>query len=165
MDRMSLRVASDVVTIVLGVVLIGVLVWRWVAPPPTPFQLDMQAAETSLEAVAVDFSENSRTLVMVLQSDCGFCQESMPFYRRLLERDHEDLGIVVAAPPSDRVIGDYLASEGVNPDSIVFVDLSELSVPGTPTLLLADDEGQVMRAWVGLLNAEREAELIATVFG
>ena len=102
---------------------------------------------------------------MVLQSDCGFCQESMPFYRRLLERDHEDLGIVVAAPPSDRVIGDYLASEGVNPDSIVFVDLSELSVPGTPTLLLADDEGQVMRAWVGLLNAEREAELIATVFG
>ena len=28
-----------------------------------------------------------------------------------------------------------------------------------------DDEGQVMRVWVGLLNAEREAELIGTVFG
>ena len=116
-------------------------------------------------ATGIDYSAGDRNLVMALQSDCPFCQESMPFYRRLLERDTADVQIVVVAPPQDTNINDYLASEGVYPDSIVFVAPGVLPVSGTPTLLLVNGEGLVTRAWIGVLSPEREAEVIDALFG
>ena len=101
----------------------------------------------------------------MLQSECGYCQQSIPFYRRLLEHDTADVQIVVAAPPHDTGIEDYLASEWVNPDAVVFVEGGVLPVSGTPTLLLVDSEGLVTHAWIGLLDAGREAEVIDALFG
>ena len=98
-------------------------------------------------------------LILALRSDCPFCQQSMPFCRRLLARDRAGARIVVAAPPRDTGIGDYLAAESVAPDSVVFPAPGALPVPGTPTLLLVDSSGLVTHAWIGLLNADREREV------
>ncbi len=108
---------------------------------------------------------DGRTLLMVLRSDCRFCQQSMPFYRRLLERDSQDVEIVVVAPPFDAGIEGYLASEGITPDSVMFVQRDTLPVQGTPTLLLVDGDGMVTHAWIGLLDAEREADVLGVLFG
>ncbi len=90
----------------------------------------------------------------------------MPFYRRLVVVDRGDTQIVVVAPPRDAgVIGDYLASEGVAPDSVVFLGSGLLPVGGTPTLLMVDRDGVVTNAWIGLLDNEREAEVIDALFG
>ena len=113
----------------------------------------------------IDFSVAPRTLIIALQTDCQFCQESMPFYRRLLERDTSDVQMVVAAPSTDRGIGDYLASENIVPDSIVFVGPTSLPVSGTPTLLLADPEGVVTHLWLGQMAVESEAEIFEVLFG
>ena len=102
---------------------------------------------------------------MVLQSDCSYCQESMPFYRRLLEHDRADVHVVVAAPPTDTGIGNYLASEGVNPDSVVLLESSVLSVPGTPALLVVGSDGAVTHYWIGLLDTDREVEVVEALFG
>ncbi len=115
-------------------------------------------------AIGGDFSTSRQTLIIALQSGCGFCQQSMPFYRRLLERDTDDVRIVVAAPPYDTGIGDFLAAEGVEPDSVVFAGTGALPISGTPTLLLVDGAGLVTHGWIGLLNAEREAEVLEAVF-
>ena len=159
---------ADVVTILAGVALLVLVVFRSnsVINLPDPFtQLEAESVGQRIDAVGrLDFAE-SQTLIMALQSDCGFCQKSMPFYRRLLERDANEVQIVVAAPPRDSRIGDYLASENVNPDSVVFVQPGTLPVQGTPTLLLVDNEGLVTHAWIGLLNADREAEVIDAMFG
>ena len=154
--------------ILVGLVLTGVLFVRqgpsffrdWQHPDWFMRDIVMEESRTG-----IDFSVAPRTLVMALQTDCQFCQESMPFYRRLLERDTSDVQIVVAAPSTDRGIGDYLASENVVPDSIVFVGPTSLPVSGTPTLLLADSEGLVTHLWFGQVAVESEAEVFDAVFG
>ena len=158
-----MRRAADAVTILVGVVALFVIVGRSL-PPEVP-TLDVVEQHLDPSIVDVDFATAEATLIMVLRSDCPYCQESMPFYRRLLERNTADLQVVVAAPTRDTGINDYLASEGVNPDSVVLVEEGALPVPGTPTLLLVDGEGLVTHAWIRLLNAEREEEVIEAVLG
>ena len=157
-----MRVAADFLTSALCVVLLAFFAKAYMCPAPTtvtPPQQSMQIDET-----VANFSEASQTLIVALRSDCRYCQESMPFYRRLLNGDRRDMQIVVAASPGDTGIINYLASEGVKPDSIVLVEPYALPVSGTPTLLLVDSEGLVTHAWMGLLDADREAEVVTTIF-
>lgn len=102
---------------------------------------------------------------MVIQSSCGYCQESAPFYRRIIERDAADVQVVVAAPSNDAGIDSYITETGLDPDSVVLVDRWRLPVPSTPTLLLVADDGLVTHAWVGMLDAEREAAVLDVLFG
>ena len=159
-----LRWIGDGLTVVVGVVVLGILGVRYLSP-------SMQVEEGSLvdvrlsESIGIDFNAAASTLVMVLSQDCVFCSESMPFYRRLLNQDTSDVQIVVAAPPHETGIADYLASEGVMPDSLVFAGSDVLPVRGTPTLLYVNGEGSVTHVWIGLLSAQRETEVIETVFG
>lgn len=163
MDRFLQR-SVDVLTIIVGLAALIVIGARFVTPPASSVEI-ADNVRLDAEATGIDFSVESKTLLMVLRSDCGFCQESMPFYRRLLERDTSNVQVIVAAPPYDAGIGDYLASEEVNPDSVVFVNAGVLPVSGTPTLLVVDAEGLVTHAWVGLLNADREEEVFNALFG
>ena len=116
------------------------------------------------ESLGIDFSTRPQTLLMVLDSECPFCQDSMPFYRRLTGQDTPETQIVVIAPTSDTRIEEYLASEGVAPDAIVLTDNDRLPVPGTPTLLLADSNGVVTHSWVGRLGPDSETAVTEAVF-
>ena len=162
--------ASDIATVVAAVAIVAFIGWRFVAPPVIPLNVTPPnlAVGTSLdeETLGVDFASRPQTLIMALASDCGYCQESMPFYRRLLARERDSVQIVVAAPVQDIGIVDYLASENVLPDAVVFTDPGSgtLPVPGTPTLLVVDSEGVVTYSWIGLLNAEREADVLGVLF-
>jgi hypothetical protein len=160
MDRWVQR-AADVVTVVVGLLVLAIVVPPFLAGddgPTVPIDVRLD--------IDVDFASHSRTLVMALDSECVFCAESMPFYRRLVGIAGPGVQIVIAAMPSDTGIEAYLASEGLKPDGIVFVsDEDVLPVSATPTLLLADADGVVTHAWVGLLSASGEAEVITQIGG
>jgi hypothetical protein len=44
---------------------------------------------------------------------------------------------------------------------MVTVDFSKIKVPGTPTLLLVDNQGKVLDVWVGKLDESRQREVLA----
>ena len=169
MDRV-LGLLADALIVVVAVVVLGVIGIRYTSFSGTPTDFRTpgdRAVGEQLDSVVVgiDFGAGEKTLVMALDSDCVFCQQSMPFYRRLLEADRADTQIVVATSPDDSAIVDYLSTERVSPDNVVFVAPGTLPVPGTPTLLLVDDQGLITHAWVGLLDDYREAEVISSLFG
>lgn len=149
-----MRVAADVLTIAVCIVLLALFARAYLPAPPVATPIP-----TAVHLDGVDFSTAPRTLIMALRSDCPFCQESMPFYRRLLARDREGAQFVVIAPAEDTEIGSYLASGGVEPDSVLFAEPDAMPVPGTPILLLVDSAGLVTEAWIGLLSAERERQV------
>ncbi len=158
----GLQAAADAATVLLAMAALVVLaVAYWPELPTEPESFDVRIDEST----GIDPANASKTLIMALDSGCEFCQESMPFYRRLLEHDTLDVQIVVAALPYDTGIRDYLASESVSPDSVVFVESGLLPVSSTPALLLVDTEGLVTGAWIGLLNADREREVFDALFG
>lgn len=77
----------DVLTAVTAVAVLAVLLPPFFqAQPPDSLSgvgLDGQSTE-------IDFTEGEQTLMMVLQSDCTFCHDSMPFYPRLLEHHRNE---------------------------------------------------------------------------
>lgn len=165
-----LRISVDVIALAVGVVVLVVVGIRYFAPAPTVPAADQLAdqlvgAYIDESAVDVDFAARSRTLLMMLQSDCVYCQQSMPFYRHLLGlQDRADVQTVVVAPPPDTDIGAYLAAEEIVPDFISIVDFSLLPLPVTPTLLLVDTNRRVTHTWVGLLDLTQQAQVVAAVF-
>lgn len=159
---MKIHTVADGISITAGLatmVLLGNLYWPRAEPLP---QFDAVRLEPE---IGIDFTARPRTLVMVIQSGCGYCQESAPFYRRIIERDATDVQVVVAAPSNDAGIDSYLTEAGLDPDSVVLVDPWRLPVPSTPTLLLVAGDGLVTHAWVGMLDAEREAAVLDVLFG
>ena len=154
---MKLSHLADGLTVVVGLAILGVLGAR-LLPNPNEGPPPLADVQLDGEVIGVNFAEADRTLLMVLQSDCPFCEQSVPFYRSLPPRP-AGLLLVIAAPPGDVGIKAY--AEFIKPDGVVWAEPESLPVRGTPTLLLVNSEGVVENAWMGLLDEGRQAQVRA----
>jgi thiol-disulfide isomerase/thioredoxin len=106
-----------------------------------------------------------RALVVALSPTCHFCEESMPFYKRLVdERNQKASNVkVIAAVPREEVKAEEqqkLTAAGVNADGLVVLDFDSVKLRGTPTILLVDNKGEVHDVWVGKQPASGEEEIL-----
>ena len=141
--------------------------WHVAHPLVSPVDAYEVVSSRLSESIDIDFSAASQTLLVALQRPCRYCDDSMPFYRRLAARaaGRNDLRIVVVAPPRNREIGGYLAAAGFEPDEVVLADDPErFPAPGTPTLMAVDSEGSLTHSWFGLLDPGQEAEVLDVLF-
>jgi len=109
-----------------------------------------------------------RALVVAVSPTCHFCTDSMPFYKRLIdERNGKGSKTkVIAAVPREEARAEErqkMASAGVNPDDVVAVDFQNIKVPGTPTVLLVDNQGKVLNVWVGKQDSSGEEKILKTL--
>jgi thioredoxin-related protein len=117
----------------------------------------------------------NRALVVAVQPGCHFCNDSMPFYKRLLDERNQKGSAVkfVAAVPANekpeeakKLVSDEsekFAAVGAQPDRMVNLDFQAIKVPGTPTLVLVDNSGKVLNVWVGKLDSGGEKEVMKTL--
>jgi hypothetical protein len=121
----------------------------------------------------VDFKpgEATHTLLMYLKSDCKYCALNIPLYQRLSEAAERQgsrrIKLRVLTTDASDTASSYIKANGLPPLDIkvIPVDLiPQLRLPGTPTLVLADDRGIVKRVWFGALDATRQEEVFRTLF-
>jgi hypothetical protein len=110
----------------------------------------------------VDWTAHKRTMVLVLSTRCRFCSENAPFFRRLAQeiQGRGDAGMIAVFPQDVKQGAAYLEGLGVRVDTVIQAPVSSVGAKGTPTLIVADGEGFVSRAWVGRVPFEKESELI-----
>jgi hypothetical protein len=115
----------------------------------------------------VNWARNKRTLLLVLRDGCHFCADGADFYRRLAGEHAGRTGTnLVAVLPGS--VGDsrkYLDHLGVPITDIRQSSLLRLGVNGTPTLLLVNEKGVVMKSWVGRLPTLEESEVVNALRG
>jgi len=162
----KIEVVANVAIIIAALALTFVLAKRYFAPV-LPLAAPERAATniqtgTKADFINVDWGKSDRTLLLVLQEGCHFCSESAPFYQRLAHETAQMSGIhLVAVLPQDVAEGSkYLNSLGVSIEDIRQAQLDSLGVSGTPTLILIDAKGVVMKSWVGKLSSDRETEVL-----
>jgi hypothetical protein len=111
----------------------------------------------------VDWEAHGQTLVLALQKGCHFCTESAPFYKRLVREaaKHGRTHLVAVLPNSADESQSYLAQLGVSIPEIRQAWLS--GVTGTPTLILVDHKGVVLRVWREELPPEKEQEVLEAI--
>ena len=132
------------------------------AAPPAPY-----APGASLPGIAkLNPQGAAGILVLGLSNRCRFCTESMEFYRRIAAHpkvSSADLQISVVSVEPERPMREYLSRQALNVSVVVpMLDIG-FTMSGTPTLVLADGAGKVVASWEGLLDAEREQDVLRRV--
>lgn len=111
-----------------------------------------------------DWSLSPHTLVLVLSADCKYCKASAPFYRRLVaQTSPSNTKLLALLPQSPDESKKYLADLQIKVDDVKQMAPVSVGAKGTPTLILIDANGVVIRSWEGLLPPDAESEVLASV--
>lgn len=105
------------------------------------------------------------SVLLQISSTCRFCNESMPFYKRLLatrQAQATKVPIIVASGDAVAVIRKHLEDRQVAVDKVLHSRLESFGTP-TPTIYIVDSKGVVRRAFIGELDASGEKELLSIV--
>ncbi|MGI8641505.1 MAG: peroxiredoxin family protein [Pyrinomonadaceae bacterium] len=110
----------------------------------------------------IDWKNNKKTLVLYIATTCRFCNESSPFYKRLVEKyaDDKNVKLVAVLPQTVNEAKEHLKSLGVNINDVYNAQLRSIGVTATPTLLLVNDSGVVSEMWRGKLTTDKETEVL-----
>lgn len=102
------------------------------------------------------------SVILVFQSDCPFCIESVAFYRRLAAHCVSlgvPFGVVTTDPPAL-----VRASLGMDDgEALEVLWLPSVSWPGTPAIVLVDRDNRVRASWLGRLNSRFEERVIDAI--
>jgi hypothetical protein len=96
--------------------------------------------------------------------ECLHCRASVPFYRQLqsmVASTTNRVGVVAVFPNPPDKVRTFLEQFNLDIPVVSNTPLEQLAVSGTPTLILADSVGTVVRVWVGELDAKERRELLA----
>lgn len=113
---------------------------------------------------SIAWGEHQSTLLLAVRKGCHFCEQSMPFYQRLValrDQHQTDTQLVAVFPDSEGEAHSVLKDARLDSIGLASgVPLSGINVTGTPTLILVDKRGVVSRAWIGQLTPDGEGEVI-----
>jgi hypothetical protein len=85
-----------------------------------------------------------------------------PFFQKLVGAS-KGTKIVAVLPQSIDDSRQYLAKLAVTVDDVKSAPLADISVGGTPTMLLVDGKGIVRNVWVGKLPEDRQSEVLSAI--
>jgi hypothetical protein len=165
--RFNLETVTNIAIILLCVVASVVLIRNHFFPPRPPGMPQGPEVGERLDAVkAILPAGSARTLVVAIAPTCHYCNESMPFYKSLMdERNRKGSPVKVVgaipAPEAKDEESKHMTAAGVAFDALSPIAFPAIKVPGTPTLYLVDDGGKVQKVWVGKLTADQEKEVLA----
>ena len=163
--KAKIEVVANVVVILLAVVIASVYLRdRFSAHSPAPNEVN--AGDRLPRLDGWDWSAHDRSLVLVLKKGCHFCEDSAPFYQRLAAQHQEarsNTAIVAVFPDAAEAASEVVKSEGLGIHTLPGVPLEALKVSGTPSLLLVDQSGTVLNAWMGMLSPKQELEVMGAI--
>ena len=159
--KSKIEVVANVIVIAFAVVVGTVFLKDRFAPAPSE-PATIKAGERLANPAGWDWGAHRRTLVLGLRKGCHFCEDSAPFYQRLVARKQgaENSAIVAVFPDSADAVKEILQSEGLDVHALTGVPLETLKIAGTPTVLLVDNSGTVLNAWAGVLSPPEELEVM-----
>jgi len=161
--KSKIEVAANIAVILLAVV-IGYVFLRDRFATPGPGPNEVKVGDQLPGLLTYNWKAHERTLVLALRSGCHFCDESMPFYRRLAkleQSDQIDAHLVAIFPDDPAAVRQVVETQQLAIEVVPGFALDQVRVHGTPTLMLVDEQGRVSKVWIGELPAAGEAEVIA----
>jgi hypothetical protein len=83
--KQILEVATSI-GVIVGVIFVGILLYRSHAPSP---ELSLKKGDRLPQLPNYAWNSSPRTLILAVRDGCHFCEESVPFYRKLAELKKE----------------------------------------------------------------------------
>jgi thiol-disulfide isomerase/thioredoxin len=161
----KVELAANFLIVVVALLLIGVLAQRYFFSSPVSANQQARVQPTVGKKVNlenVNFSESPKTVVLALQTTCHFCNESAPFYKKMLEEAKgKNIRFVAVFPTPVADSQKHLSELGITGFEVKQAPITALDASGTPTLILTNSKGEVEKFWVGKLPSEKESEVLS----
>jgi hypothetical protein len=159
-----LEIATNILVIGMAGALVFTFFHYRLAPwQQTPQAALIQAGDTLKPVPGVSLAPAGDTLLLAIRNGCEYCENSMPFYKKLLELRAEgkiSVPIFAVLPDSPDVAEKFVSSHGLSLPIMPGVSLTSLGVLGTPTMILASATRTVEHVWVGEQNSTQQTGLI-----
>lgn len=126
------------------------------------YSVNKRSSGRTISVPGVDFSRSKKTLLLFLQQDCRVCQESLPFYRNLVNNFQDPLIVkfVIITPNQPEIAADFFKKQGLSFETVLQAKRGELGIKLSPTLILTDATGIVRGSWVGQLSHQQETQIL-----
>jgi hypothetical protein len=162
------NIALNVFLIVAGTLTCADIVQRYATSKRVAARGDAtrQAAQvpspgSPVSVPGVEWNKTGRpTLVFGISTGCHFCSASAPFYKRLLTKTGAGLSMMAVAPEPVDQTRLYLNRLGIPISNVRQAALADVGIRGTPTLVVVDRSGRVIKSWRGFLTPERERQVL-----
>jgi peroxiredoxin len=166
-DRLVRRasVALSAGLVLMLVATAGTIAWPRLAATlgATPDVVLPYETGTLIDVPAAWYQGGPETLIVFARATCAACEKAQPFLKDLVGRMSTRGRVVMAHPPGapdeDRKFGQDL---GISRDRI-HMTLEKLRVRATPTLVLVNGDGRVVRAWEGVGDEAQQATILAAI--
>ncbi len=161
----KLEVVTNLALISLACV-IGYHFWQGRRTAQNPWPASVKIGDQLPSLPAYDWKAHDRTLVLALRNGCRFCEESIPFYRKLaeLEKSNQIDAHLIAVFPDDLAsVRQLVETQRLAVEVFPGIELSQVKVEGTPTLILVDRQGRVSKFWIGELAAGGQADVVTAI--
>lgn len=160
--RRGLEIATSLVFLILSGALLAILVWNHYHRGSTAhLRPGLRRYATLPQVKGIDFTTSAYTVIVALNTNCDSCALGQAFRTRLKELEH-DKGIrsitIFPNPASD--VNRYVRRTKLELAAVPDVDLDDINLAGTPTLVLVDRVGVIRDFWIGKLSSNDEAEII-----
>jgi hypothetical protein len=166
--KMTMPTVSNLLSTLAIVVLVALVVeQRWTQYQSNQQRLEReqeqtyQAGEVVADTPDLRLANTSRTLLVGTTSTCQYCTASMPFYAKLFTLAKQQ-GVKVVAYTMEDIDrnGAYFASHGITPDTVISASTNHILTYSTPTLVLVQRDGTVIKSWLGQLRPSQEQDVL-----
>lgn len=173
--KSTLDTVANIAIILVCAIAAVVLVRTHFFPQQQAGPPQVEKGEQYDQLKAVVPAGSNRALVVAVAPGCHFCNDSIPFYKNLIEQRNQKSSAVkfIAAVPTNekpeeaqKLVAEEtqkFTAGGAQPDGMVNLDFAAIKVPGTPTLMLVDNTGKVLDVWVGKLDPKGEKAVLKTL--
>lgn len=167
--KKKLEILTNISIAVLCLTVSGILLKKHFFESPLPERPPAVAKGDVIDLPEDLITDADAELILLtaLAPGCGFCNESMPFYRQLSQSraDSTDFRMVAAVRDPAHVEEELrvLSTAGVEVDGITVVDFKAMSIPGTPMLIATNRRGEVLDSWLGKLDEDQQHAVLRTL--
>lgn len=152
----------NVAVLISIVALISFFTYRWLAPvQQDSYKKYFAEGQILGEVPYLNEDKYGKSVVLMLNTGCRFCNESLDFYKKLADSkyDTNSRQLVALFSQPEGVVSEYAKKNDFQIRSIPSADFQKLNIGLTPTILVIDQKRKIIKSWFGKLNAEQETEV------
>lgn len=162
-----LEIATSIAVLLVAIPLIYVSVrGAFFGAAKPQLSLGLQKGKTIPSLPAVHYAESPRTVLIAVNTNCTYCQESVPFYKKLVELEKttaKNSHVVAIFPNSEIEVTQFLSRNRLDITSVAAVNLSSFGITATPALVIVDSNGKIGDFWIGSLSADQEQQVLTRI--
>jgi hypothetical protein len=112
---------------------------------------------------AIAYKPTRATMLIALDTECKHCIEALTFYKEIARAAKPNLQVIAVFPNANKAVQQYAERHELGFATQSFVDLSQLNIAATPTLILVDNEARVIDFWIGGGSPDTQSSIIRTL--